>query len=762
MAAGRLLLPSWMPALDGDGNPIPNAKVFFYLNQTDDLAPVYSDEALTIPLANPVLANAQGRFPAVWADDSVLYSASVEAPYGPAGVPFTYDNLSASMAADILVAGAAEAAADEAEAAAGVAEAAAAEAAASLEAIEEIASGAPDAPSVVNKANKNGSNVEAADFRAALGLGDAAQKNTGTTEGTVAAGDDSRIVGAAQRDAESNEFTGDQIVRGQVSIGAETTTEETAKFYVGHISTNPSPPIGPAVAAIQCRMDFQPTGDSGANPDGVYGTLWYNSAATFNGAGAAVRANAYTIAQPADAAVNVLNLVGLYGRARHEAKGTVTRAMSVLADGGPFTKAAGAGTIDSIMGMYVVASATANKNYGVLFSGSPADGSIAAEANTDLSYRVTGTGSQEFTGFGRSARAVVTVMANASAQNYGQIAFGSTAGVYGTASAAASGVVVYGCSLYMNTNTGDYRRQNTILRPSGLIFNRTGDGTAEIAFATTGTQDSIIGGFTSAMSWDSSGVTTVGGHVLPATDNVANLGSGTNRFKEVFAAASAINTSDATEKTDLQPVPDAVKRAVANIPWGQFQWLDAIAEKGEDGARIHFGTTAQAVQAAFEAEGLDPRRYGLFCVDPVMEEYIVESERHVERPVTERVSVMRSVVEVIDGVAVQTQIEDFENRQVVDEYPVVDANGDQVFDVFEEYRITGTREENGPEGQSIRVPVYEKVSERRVRVHRVPRMETVAETVTHTERRQKIGPDGQPMVRLGLRYDHLFALIAMI
>lgn len=114
MAAGRLLLPSWMPALDGDGFPIPNAKVYFYLNLTTTLAPVYADEALTTPLANPVEANSSGRFPAVWADGDALYSASVEAPYGPAGVPFTYDNLSASLGADVLIAGAAEAAADEA------------------------------------------------------------------------------------------------------------------------------------------------------------------------------------------------------------------------------------------------------------------------------------------------------------------------------------------------------------------------------------------------------------------------------------------------------------------------------------------------------------------------------------------------------------------------------------------------------------------------------------------------------------------------
>ena len=39
--------------------------------------------------------------------------------------------------------------------------------------------------------------ADAATARTTLGLGDAATKNTGTTAGTVAAGDDSRITGAA-------------------------------------------------------------------------------------------------------------------------------------------------------------------------------------------------------------------------------------------------------------------------------------------------------------------------------------------------------------------------------------------------------------------------------------------------------------------------------------------------------------------------------------------------------------------------------------
>lgn len=114
MASGRLLVPSWMPALDNNGDPISGVKAYFYVNLTTTLAPVYSDEGLTVPLANPVEANSAGRFPAIWADADVLYSVAIEAPYGPAGVPFSYDNLSTSLGAEIATAEATEAAANDA------------------------------------------------------------------------------------------------------------------------------------------------------------------------------------------------------------------------------------------------------------------------------------------------------------------------------------------------------------------------------------------------------------------------------------------------------------------------------------------------------------------------------------------------------------------------------------------------------------------------------------------------------------------------
>lgn len=116
MAAGRLLIPGWNRAVNGNGAPIAAAVSLFNLG-TDSLATVYADEALTVPLANPVQSNSAGRFPAIWADDANTFDWSVTAPYGPPGSPFTGTGLTTALTADILIAEAAEAAAASAEAA---------------------------------------------------------------------------------------------------------------------------------------------------------------------------------------------------------------------------------------------------------------------------------------------------------------------------------------------------------------------------------------------------------------------------------------------------------------------------------------------------------------------------------------------------------------------------------------------------------------------------------------------------------------------
>jgi hypothetical protein len=102
----------------------------------------------------------------------------------------------------------------------------------------------------------------------------------------------------------------------------------------------------------------------------------------------------------------------------------------------------------------------------------------------------------------------------------------------------------------------------------------------------------------------------------PQADNAFTLGSASQRWSVVYAATGAINTSDRESKQDIDNLDAAEKRVALRIKGliKKFKFKDAVALKGDE-ARTHVGVIAQDVAAAFEAEGLDPADYGMFCVD---------------------------------------------------------------------------------------------------------------------------------------------------
>jgi hypothetical protein len=104
--------------------------------------------------------------------------------------------------------------------------------------------------------------------------------------------------------------------------------------------------------------------------------------------------------------------------------------------------------------------------------------------------------------------------------------------------------------------------------------------------------------------------------IIPGTDNQWDLGDASFRYKEIFAVNGTINTSDAREKQDVENLNEAEKRVAIAIKGlvKKFRFKDAVAKKG-DNARIHIGVVAQEVMAAFQAENLDPTRYGIVCYD---------------------------------------------------------------------------------------------------------------------------------------------------
>ena len=111
-------------------------------------------------------------------------------------------------------------------------------------------------------------------------------------------------------------------------------------------------------------------------------------------------------------------------------------------------------------------------------------------------------------------------------------------------------------------------------------------------------------------------VTIESGNLRAGTDDTYDLGSSSYRWDDIYATNGTIQTSDRNEKQDIEELSEAEKR-VAVAAKGllrKFRWKSAVSEKG-DGARVHFGIIAQDLKAAFEAEGLDAGRYGMFIYE---------------------------------------------------------------------------------------------------------------------------------------------------
>lgn len=104
--------------------------------------------------------------------------------------------------------------------------------------------------------------------------------------------------------------------------------------------------------------------------------------------------------------------------------------------------------------------------------------------------------------------------------------------------------------------------------------------------------------------------------LIPSADGAYNLGHPSFRWGTVYASTGAINTSDSRAKLDISSLDESEKRVALALKGliRKFRFKDSVEKKGA-AARIHVGVIAQDVIAAFEAEGLDPIRYGIVCHD---------------------------------------------------------------------------------------------------------------------------------------------------
>tara|TARA_R110002012_G_C11449077_1_gene591513 strand:+ start:1 stop:807 length:807 start_codon:yes stop_codon:yes gene_type:complete len=193
----------------------------------------------------------------------------------------------------------------------------------------------------------------------------------------------------------------------------------------------------------------------------------------------------------------------------------------------------------------------------------------------------------------------------------GSVYIGKTSGVVANvghefnASAYASHTVDGGVCLYLNRKSSDgtileLRKDNSSV---GSINVRSSFGVYQ--FGSTGTG---IGG-TSSHAW------------LPMvnnarSDNTTSLGQASYRMTDIYATNGTIATSDQNEKQSIQSLTTAemnVGKKLSSLI-KTYKFNSSVEEKG-DSARTHTGIIAQDVQQAFNDEGLDASKYGLWCSD---------------------------------------------------------------------------------------------------------------------------------------------------
>ncbi|MFK5596496.1 tail fiber domain-containing protein [Methylobacterium sp. HMF5984] len=161
---------------------------------------------------------------------------------------------------------------------------------------------------------------------------------------------------------------------------------------------------------------------------------------------------------------------------------------------------------------------------------------------------------------------------------------------------------------------------------------------------------------------------------LPATDAAFNIGGASARINNLFLANNPIVSSDIRFKKRRGELTEAEIRAWADVKPCIFQYLAAIADKGEASARLHAGYIAQDVIEAFAAHGLVAFAYGVVGSDVLTtkEQKVTSTAR---RPKMQTITEARVEVVVQDGRAVQQVVEHAAEVPVMRELPLFDESG---------------------------------------------------------------------------------------
>lgn len=216
--------------------------------------------------------------------------------------------------------------------------------------------------------------------------------------------------------------------------------------------------------------------------------------------------------------------------------------------------------------------------------------------------------------------------------------------------------------------------------------------------------------------------------LLPHTNATQNFGNPHLQWNNSYIATAPIIGSDSRYKKVRGPLVESEREAARALlkMVKLYQLVDAISEKGENGARLHVGFVAQEVISIMERHDLDWPRYGFIGEDPHFR--TIEEKVKVTRPL------MKSVTKTVerrerdgDRIVVR-RIDVVEDEVVTIKLPVVDHEGNPILD-------------DGGEQEFSSIPVTHEIEE------------TIQKQVP------VLDADGKQETRFKVRMDELLAFI---
>lgn len=224
---------------------------------------------------------------------------------------------------------------------------------------------------------------------------------------------------------------------------------------------------------------------------------------------------------------------------------------------------------------------------------------------------------------GSAIRGTITDVTSVNARQYG---FRSVAGTQGTSfkgcvdiGAASAGFRIEGdntntdaCAGSLSVSAGalpTFRQSGCRFGASWVVTERQNDTSVSVTAKGTAADIAL------RLSVKGNSFVGVNADIRPDSANTRYVGSGSLPLAGGFTQAAFTVTSDERAKTRPLVVDDSILDAVAEIDFSQYQYIDRVLEKGDDGARWHFGAVAQRCVEAFERHGLDAHEFAFLCYD---------------------------------------------------------------------------------------------------------------------------------------------------